>query len=525
MIFSGKRTLSSTLAHGSSVGAWNTRPVSARGSATGWPSMITRPWLAGSRPPTSRKSVDFPHPDGPTRHTNSLRRIERETLVSAAIRSRSRETKCFDTFSISITCSGLPLRVGRQARQPTVLGAAHACRSRERWPWCSFFDQGGVDGLPIIPFGIELLGVGDRLPRKLEPLGALLAPAVLLGVIVIDEAQRRTHAADAIIQSHLRDLRDVQLARLLGIVAREFEGFLDRPQEPPREVRLLGNHLVGGDDGGCEDLETHLNEGKHDDLLAGGFGRLILVIVVDGVEGRRVEVLGDQLRRHGRAVHAHPGDLAGIGSGALGDLGKIELVAVAGRDADLLALKPPEIRDSRTLQLEQRVWRLGVDDGNGLDRNVLARPGRHDGRHIRDAEVKGSSSKLRDGVARAVAAGDCDVDALFGENALLPAAIVHGVLARRDPIRLEADLVLGQGGGNAEQPHPNSNLETRHAYLRVSCSPRVCDADKQAAIAARAALANKACSGRACCRQLPTGWAACGPQEPQSSLSALNCAT
>ena len=102
IILSGNSTLSSTLAHGSSVGDWKTMPVSARGSATGRPSITTRPWVTGSSPPTSRSSVDFPHPEGPTRHTNSLRRIESETFVSAATRSRSRETKCFDTFSISI---------------------------------------------------------------------------------------------------------------------------------------------------------------------------------------------------------------------------------------------------------------------------------------------------------------------------------------------------------------------------------------------------------------------------------------
>jgi hypothetical protein len=88
-------------------------------------------------------------------------------------------------------------------------------------------------------------------------------------------------------------------------------------------------------------LKPTSTNGQHDDLLAGGLGRLVLVVVVDRVEGRRVEVLGDQLRCHRRAVHADPGDLAGIGAGALGDLGEVELVAVARRDADLLALRGP----------------------------------------------------------------------------------------------------------------------------------------------------------------------------------------
>src|SRR5438105_3335651 len=141
-------------------------PVSARGSTTGRPSIITRPWLTGRRPPTSRSSVDFPQPEGPTRQTNSLRRIETETSVSAATRSRSRETKCFDTFWISITRR-------------------------------SFLDERGVDRLLVVPVGLELLRFGNGLPGEIESLRALLAPAVLLGVVVVDEGQRGTHAAKA----------------------------------------------------------------------------------------------------------------------------------------------------------------------------------------------------------------------------------------------------------------------------------------------------------------------------------------
>src|SRR5262245_38218176 len=229
-------------------------PVSARGSATSLPSIITRPWLTGSRPPTSRSSVDFPQPEGPTRQTNSLREIEIETLLRAAIRSRSRERKCLETFSISITRTG------------------------------SLCDEGRVDRLLVVPFRIELLRVGNRLPGEVEPLRALLAPAVLLGVIVEDEGQRGAHAAQAVVECDLGDPFDVQLTGFLGVVARELEGFLDGAQEAPRQVRLLGDHLVGGDDGGRKDLEPDLDERKHDDLLASRLGRLVLVVVVDRVE-------------------------------------------------------------------------------------------------------------------------------------------------------------------------------------------------------------------------------------------------
>ena len=151
--------------------------------------------------------------------------------------------------------------------------------------------------------------------------------------------------------------------------------------------------------------------------------------------------------RHRGAVHVHPDDLVRIGPGFLGDLGKIELVAVARRDADLLAFKPLETGDAGALQHEQRVRRLGIERRDGLDRHVLARPrGEHRG-HVGDAEIERAAGELGQGVAGAVAARDRDVDAFLGEDALLPAAVVHGMLARRQPIGLETDLVGGMSRG------------------------------------------------------------------------------
>src|SRR5262245_1726999 len=300
-------------------------PVSARGSATSLPSISTRPWLTGSRPPTSRSKVDFPQPEGPTKQTNSLRWTEIETLVRAATRSRSRDTKCLETFSISITRTG------------------------------SLLHQRGVDRLLVVPFRIELLRLGNRLPCEREPLGALLAPTELLGVIVEDEGQRGAQAAQAVVECNLGDFLHVQLTGFLWVVARELESFLDGAQEAPGQVGLFGNHLVGGDDGGREDLEANLDERQHDDLLARRLGRLVLVIVVDRVERCRVQILGNQLRGHRRAIHVDPGDFVGIGAGALGDLGEIELVTVARRNPDLLALEALEAGDPGALQHKQRV--------------------------------------------------------------------------------------------------------------------------------------------------------------------------
>src|SRR5262245_14296670 len=235
-------------------------PVSARGSATSLPSIKTRPWLTGSRPPTSRSRVDLPQPEGPTRQTNSLRRIEIETFVRAATRSRSRVTKCLDTFSISITWAG------------------------------SLLDEGGVDGLLVVPFRLEFLRFRNCSPCKLEPLRALLAPTILLGMVVEDETERGAQAAQAVVKRDLGDLLDVQFTGFLRIVARELEGLFNCAQEALGEVWLFGDHLVAGDDRGSEDLEADLHEGQHEDLFTRRLGRLVLVVVVDRVEGCRVEI-------------------------------------------------------------------------------------------------------------------------------------------------------------------------------------------------------------------------------------------
>ena len=137
----------------------------------------------------------------------------------------------------------------------------------------------------------------------------------------------------------------------------------------------FGDRLVGRDDRGRVDLEADLDEGQRDDLLAGRLRRLVDVVMVDRIERRGVDVLGDQLRRHRGGVHVHPDDLARIGAGFFRDLGKIEFVAVARRDADLLAFQPLEVGDAGALEHEQRVRRLAIERRDGLDRHVLARPG------------------------------------------------------------------------------------------------------------------------------------------------------
>ena len=68
------------LAHGRRVGAWNTIPMSRRGSLISVPSIAICPEDTRMRPAIRRSKVDFPHPEGPTMETNSLRLMLRLTF-------------------------------------------------------------------------------------------------------------------------------------------------------------------------------------------------------------------------------------------------------------------------------------------------------------------------------------------------------------------------------------------------------------------------------------------------------------
>ncbi len=98
---SGKVTLRSTSAQGSSVAAWNTIAVSARGSVTARPSSTTCPALGRASPATSRSSVDLPQPEAPTMATNSPAATWSETS-----RSASTPPKLLLTRSRRITAAG-----------------------------------------------------------------------------------------------------------------------------------------------------------------------------------------------------------------------------------------------------------------------------------------------------------------------------------------------------------------------------------------------------------------------------------
>ena len=66
-----RRTLPSTVRHGSSDASWNTTARSGPGLVTTLPSTRMRPALAAMRPSTTDRNVVLPQPDGPTIETNS----------------------------------------------------------------------------------------------------------------------------------------------------------------------------------------------------------------------------------------------------------------------------------------------------------------------------------------------------------------------------------------------------------------------------------------------------------------------
>ncbi len=79
---SGSQTLSKTLAQGSSVGSWKTKPMldCAENPA---PRQSIVPVVGDSRPAISRSAVDLPQPDGPSSDRNSPCLIVRSTSRSA----------------------------------------------------------------------------------------------------------------------------------------------------------------------------------------------------------------------------------------------------------------------------------------------------------------------------------------------------------------------------------------------------------------------------------------------------------
>jgi hypothetical protein len=74
--------------HGSSVGAWNTKPISGPGPSRLRSPIRALPLVRLSSPPRIFSSVDLPQPLGPTRQMNSPSSISKLRSSSATSGSR-----------------------------------------------------------------------------------------------------------------------------------------------------------------------------------------------------------------------------------------------------------------------------------------------------------------------------------------------------------------------------------------------------------------------------------------------------
>lgn len=87
---------SRTLMCGNSAKFWNTSAIFRLRAGTGvtrWPPMWTSPSVGFSRPAMVRRSVVFPHPEGPTRTRSSPSRISM-SMPSTASTSPKRLVAC-----------------------------------------------------------------------------------------------------------------------------------------------------------------------------------------------------------------------------------------------------------------------------------------------------------------------------------------------------------------------------------------------------------------------------------------------
>src|SRR5947208_3017823 len=86
-------TFWATVSQGKSTYSWKTTPRSGPGPVIGVASTSTRPRVGGRKPATMLSSVDFPQPDGPSRHRSSPAWTSRLMSTSAGV-GRPGRTPC-----------------------------------------------------------------------------------------------------------------------------------------------------------------------------------------------------------------------------------------------------------------------------------------------------------------------------------------------------------------------------------------------------------------------------------------------
>src|SRR2546428_400747 len=83
-------TFWATVSQGKRTYSWKTTPRSGPGPVIGVASTSTRPRVGGRKPATMLSSVDFPQPDGPSRHRSSPAWTSRLMSTSAGVERPSR---------------------------------------------------------------------------------------------------------------------------------------------------------------------------------------------------------------------------------------------------------------------------------------------------------------------------------------------------------------------------------------------------------------------------------------------------
>jgi len=150
-----------------------------------------------------------------------------------------------------------------------------------------------------------------------------------------------------------------------------------------------------------------------------------------------------QHSRQGVAVRRDPLHFAGIDTRCHG-IGRKKL----GHRAECgirqrLALEVSRFRNARLLEHINRVRRLGIDNGNELDRNVVVRAAKNDRECIGKSQLRGCVRHLLDGVSRALRAHDLDLEIFARVIALLHGHEIVAVPAIQAVIGNEDDLVGG----------------------------------------------------------------------------------
>src|SRR2546421_2745152 len=81
----GRNTLANAVAHGISVGSWNTKPIGweLRPGARAPLLQTISPRVGSASAAIRRNAVDLPQPEGPSKDTNSRSRIDKSKSASA----------------------------------------------------------------------------------------------------------------------------------------------------------------------------------------------------------------------------------------------------------------------------------------------------------------------------------------------------------------------------------------------------------------------------------------------------------